>query len=64
MYILLIINFLFSCCIGVFLYNQLKEREDEIEELYNLFYDFINSEQNKKKNIRKDKVMYFGRNDF
>lgn len=38
MYILLIMNFIFTCCLGVFFFIKLKDKEDDIEELYNIFY--------------------------
>ena len=64
MYILLFINFLLTCCIGVFLFNQLKEREDDIEELYNLYYHHLeedikfNSKNNKGKVVKFDKCIF------
>lgn len=53
MYILLFLNFLLTCCIGVFLFNQIKEREDEIEELYDLYHSYY--EEILKRNNKKEK---------
>lgn len=62
MYILVVLSFIFSGCLGVFFYLQLKEKEDDIEELYNLFYEKKEEERiikNKKGNILKyDKRIY------
>lgn len=41
MYLLIIGNFILTCCVGIYLYIQLKEREDEIEELYDLHEEHI-----------------------
>lgn len=54
MYILLILNFLFTCCVGVFFYNQIKEKEDDIDELYDLYYEHLENEKNYK-NKKKEK---------
>ena len=48
MYILILFNFIFMCFIGVFLFIKLKEKEDDIEELYDLIY-----EQNQIKDYKK-----------
>lgn len=61
MYLLIIINFIFICCVGVFLYIQLKEKEDEIEELYDLYYKHLEDEEKVKK---KGKVVRYDRNIF
>lgn len=58
MYILIILSYILTGCIGVFLYIQLKEKEDDIEELYNLFYERENQERNKKK---KGKIIDYDR---
>ena len=58
MYILLLINFLFIFCIGVFLYNQIKETEDSVEELYDLYYEHLEEERNyKAKKEKKGRVI-------
>lgn len=51
MYILLILSFIFTGCLGVFFYIQLKEKEDDIEELYDLIYGHI-EEDNHSTNVR------------
>lgn len=61
MYILLAINFLFTGFIGVFFYNQLKEKEDDIEELYDLFYKKEEEEKNVKK---KGRIVKYDRSIF
>ena len=61
MYLLIILNFIFICCVGVFLYIQLKEKEDEIEELYDLYYKHLEDEEKVKK---KGKVVRYDRNIF
>ena len=65
MYILIIMNFIFTCCLGVFLFIKLKDQEDDIEELYNVFYEelqtnsryFKNEKQNKLKSKSKGRVI-------
>lgn len=65
MYILILMNFLFSCCIGVFLYNQMKETEDGIEELYDLYYEHLEEERNyKNKKEKKGRVIKVDRGIF
>lgn len=64
MYILLLLNFLFVCFIGVYFYNQLKDKEDDIEQLYDLFYNHLKEDENSEKNRKKGKVMLIDRNDF
>ncbi len=64
MYLLLIMNFIFTCCVGVFFYNQIKEKEDEIEELYDLLYDHFKQDENSEKNKKKGKIYYYDINDF
>lgn len=58
MYILVILSYILTGCIGVFFYIQIKEKEDDIEELYNLFYERENQERNKKK---KGKIIDYDR---
>jgi len=61
MYILLAINFLFTGFIGVFFYNQLKDLEDDVEEIYDLFY----KKEEEEKNIKKrGKVVKYDRSIF
>lgn len=51
MYILILFNFIFMCFVGVFLFIKLKEKDDEIEELYDLVYqmkDYSKTQENKK----------------
>lgn len=61
MYILLAINFLFTCFIGVFFYNQLKDLEDDVEEIYDLFYK---KEEEEKKIKKRGKVVKYDRSIF
>ena len=61
MYLLIILNFICICCLGVFFFIQLKEKEDDIEELYDLYYGHLTAEENKKKNekvLRYDKRIF------
>lgn len=64
MYILLFINFLLTCFIGVFLFNQLKEKEDDIEELYDLYYKHLEEEENFKNKNMKGNVIKIDRRIF
>ena len=64
MYILLFLNFILTCCIGVFLFNQVKEKEDEIEELYNLYYKHLEEEENVKSKKKKGSVIRIDRGIF
>ena len=65
MYILIIMNFIFTCCLGVFFFIKLKDKEDDIEELYNVFYEelqinsryFNNEKQNKIKSKSRGRVI-------
>lgn len=61
MYLLIILNFIFICCVGVFLFIQLKEKEDEIEELYDLYYSHIEEDKKIKK---KEKVIRYDKRIF
>lgn len=72
MEILLFLNFVFTCCLGVYFYTQLKEKEDEINELYDMYYK-LNEWKTTKETTKKEKVknkekrgqVYFiDRNDF
>lgn len=64
MYILLFINFLLLCIECVFLFNQLKEKEDDIEELYDLYYKHLEEEESFKNKNREGKVIKIDRRIF
>lgn len=55
MYVLIIINFIFTCCLGVFFFIKLKDKEDDIEELFDMFYEEININKEYKKKNKKSK---------
>lgn len=59
MYLLIIGNFILTCCIGIYLYVQLKEREDEIEELYDIYEKHISECEYSTKKKKEGKVFYF-----
>lgn len=65
MYILIFINFLLICFVGVFLFNQLKEKEDDIDELYNLYYEHLTEDKSiEVKKNKKGSVIKFDRSIF
>lgn len=55
MYILIIMNFIFTCCLGVFFFIKLKDKEDDIEELFDMFYEEININKEYKEKNKKNK---------
>lgn len=55
MYVLIIMNFIFTCCLGVFFFIKLKDKEDDIEELFDMFYEEININKEYKKKNKKSK---------
>lgn len=55
MYVLLIMNFIFTCCLGVFFFIKLKDKEDDIEELFDMFYEEININKEYKEKNKKSK---------
>lgn len=61
MYILIILNFICICCVGVFLFIQLKEKEDEIDELYDLYYSHIEEDKKIKK---REKIIKYDKRIF
>ena len=48
-------NFIFTCCLGVFFFIKLKDKEDDIEELFDMFYEEININKEYKKKNKKSK---------
>lgn len=62
MEIAIILFILFFSCLLVFLYNKIKELEDDIDNLYNIFYEYLDSEEIKNTNMSKqerNKVFLF-----
>ena len=61
MYILILINFLFCCSLSVVFFMNLKEKDDEIQELYDIFYEELQvsmaPENRNKKNKGRSKVI-------
>lgn len=55
MYVLIIMNFIFTCCLGVFFFIKLKDKEDDIEELFDMFYEEININKEYKEKNKKSK---------
>lgn len=55
MYVLIIMNFIFTCCLGVFFFIKLKDKEDDIEELFDMFYEEININKEYMKKNKKSK---------
>lgn len=48
-FIFLFLIFIFICFISVYFYYLLKQRDEEIEELFNLYYDHIQEDNIKNK---------------
>ena len=66
MWVLIFLNFLFSCCLSVFFYTQLKNKEDDINELFDMYYLLYNLKETNKENkeLKKKKVFKLDRWDF
>lgn len=60
-----IISFIFTCCLAVFFYTKLKERDDELDEFYEIFYKHVEEDnlRNSKTNSKKG-VLKYDRNVF
>ena len=59
MWAIIFLNFLFTCCIAVFFYIQLKDKEDDINELYDMYYKLYEFKENNNKQKNKGKVINF-----
>ena len=61
MYVLILINFLFCCSLSVVFFINLKEKDDEIQELYDIFYEELQismaTENRNMKNKGRSKVI-------
>ena len=51
-----VVNFILICCVGVFLFVVLKDKEDAIEELYDMYYEHDELLRNKEKKTKKKKA--------
>lgn len=62
MYILILILFIFTCCLGVYFFINLKYLKDEINELYDLVFKLNEDIGNLERNLnKKDKVIKYDR---
>ena len=62
MWAIVFLNFIFTCCIAVFFYTQQKDKEDYINELYDMYYKLYEIKENKENNNKtksKSKVINF-----
>lgn len=55
MFVFMIFLFIFVCCISVYFYFLLQEKDREIEELFDLYYEYV--EKDFKKEFSKSKVV-------
>lgn len=55
MLVFMILLFIFVCCISVYFYYLLQEKDREIEELFDLYYEYV--EKDLKKEFSKSKVV-------
>ncbi len=59
MFIGFIILFIFICCVGVFLYTKVHDLYDNIDELYDMYYDGGYWKKREEKKNKKKKVVNF-----
>lgn len=53
MYILILTLFIFTCCLGVYFFVNLKYKSDEINELYDLVFKLNEDIGNVERNFNK-----------